>query len=74
MLNISVSSKSEIRNAAMLVFKGNYLVNILNRENEDNINFTVAFRPALRPICRPIQRVPGALSPGIKRPGREADR
>jgi hypothetical protein len=30
-------------------------------------------RPALGPTQPSIQRVPGALSPGIKRPGREAD-
>jgi hypothetical protein len=36
--------------------------------------FTAASRTALRPIQPPIQRVPGALSLGIKQPGREADR
>jgi hypothetical protein len=30
-------------------------------------------RPALGPTQPPIQWVSGALSPGIKRPGREAD-
>jgi hypothetical protein len=30
-------------------------------------------RPALEPTQPPIQWVPGALSPGVKRPGREAD-
>jgi hypothetical protein len=35
--------------------------------------FTTASRPALGPIQTPIQWVPGALSLGIKRPGREAD-
>jgi hypothetical protein len=30
-------------------------------------------RPALDPIQAPIQWVPGALSVGVKRPGREAD-
>jgi hypothetical protein len=34
--------------------------------------FTTASRPALGP-AQPIQWVPGALSLGIKRPGREAD-
>jgi hypothetical protein len=29
--------------------------------------------PALEPTQPPIQRVPGALSPGVKREGREAD-
>jgi hypothetical protein len=35
--------------------------------------FTTASRPALGPTQPPIQRVPGALSLGVKRPGREAD-
>jgi hypothetical protein len=35
--------------------------------------FTTASRPALGPTQPPIQCVPGALSLGIKRPGREAD-
>jgi hypothetical protein len=35
--------------------------------------FTTASRPALGPIQPPIQWVAGALSLGVKRPGREAD-
>jgi hypothetical protein len=35
--------------------------------------FTIAFRRALGPTQSPIQRVPGDLSLGIKRPRREAD-
>jgi hypothetical protein len=35
--------------------------------------FTTASRMALRPTQPPIQWVPGALSLGVKRPGREAD-
>jgi len=31
------------------------------------------YRPALRPTQPPIQRVPAALSPGVKQPVREAD-
>jgi hypothetical protein len=34
---------------------------------------TTATRTVLRPIQSPIQWVPGALSLGLKRPGREAD-
>jgi hypothetical protein len=30
-------------------------------------------RPVLEPTQLPIQGVPGALSPAVKRPGREAD-
>jgi hypothetical protein len=35
--------------------------------------FSTASRLALRPVQPPIRWVPGASSPGIKRPGREAD-
>jgi hypothetical protein len=35
--------------------------------------FTTVSRTALGPTQPPIQWVPGALSVGIKRPGREAD-
>jgi hypothetical protein len=35
--------------------------------------FTTASRPTLGPTQPPIQWVPGTLSLGVKRPGREAD-
>jgi len=35
--------------------------------------FITASRPTLGPAQPPIQWVPGALSLGVKRPGREAD-
>jgi hypothetical protein len=35
--------------------------------------FSTASRPALGPTQPPIQWVPGVLSPGVKRQGREAD-
>jgi hypothetical protein len=35
--------------------------------------FSRSSRPAVRPTQPPIQWVPGALSPGVKRQGREAD-
>jgi hypothetical protein len=34
--------------------------------------FSIAYRPTLGPTQPPIQWVPGALSAGVKRPGREA--
>jgi hypothetical protein len=34
---------------------------------------SITSRPALEPIQSPIPRVPGALSPGVKRQGSEAD-
>jgi hypothetical protein len=38
-----------------------------------NFSLTTASRTALGPTQPPIQWVPGALSLGVKRPGREAD-
>jgi hypothetical protein len=38
-----------------------------------NFQFSMSSRPALRPTQSPIQSVTGALSPWVKRPGREAD-
>jgi hypothetical protein len=35
--------------------------------------FSTSSRPALGPTQPPIQWLPAALSPGVKRPGREAD-
>jgi hypothetical protein len=35
--------------------------------------FTTVSRPAPRPTHPPTQRIPGSLSLGVKRPGREAD-
>jgi hypothetical protein len=39
-----------------------------------NFLISTSSRPVLRPTEPPTQWVPGALSPGVKRPGREADR
>jgi hypothetical protein len=38
-----------------------------------NFHFSMSSRLALGPTQLPIQWVPRALSPGVKRPGREAD-
>jgi hypothetical protein len=40
---------------------------------DKNFFFSKSSRPALGSTQPPIQWVPGALSPGVKRPGREAD-
>jgi hypothetical protein len=39
----------------------------------NNFFFSTLSRPALGSTQPPIQRVPGALSPGVKRPVLEAD-
>jgi hypothetical protein len=39
----------------------------------ENFLFSTSSRPVLEPTRPPIQWVPGALSPGVKRAGREAD-
>jgi hypothetical protein len=44
-----------------------------SRRDLENFLFTTASRTALGPTQPPIQRVPGALSLGVKRPGCEAD-
>jgi hypothetical protein len=38
-----------------------------------NFQFSISSKPALGPTQPPIQWVLGNLSPGVKRPGREAD-
>jgi hypothetical protein len=38
-----------------------------------NFLFSTSSRPALGSAQPPIQWLPGALSPGVKRPGREGD-
>jgi hypothetical protein len=37
-----------------------------------NFHFSISSRPALGPTQNPIQWVPGTLSSGVKRQGREA--
>jgi hypothetical protein len=47
--------------------------NIIKTKNKQNYENVTASRMALKPTQPPIQWVPGALSVGVKRPGREAD-
>jgi hypothetical protein len=35
--------------------------------------FSTSSKPTLEPTCLRMQRVPGAIFTGVKRPGREAD-
>jgi hypothetical protein len=46
---------------------------ILRLGGGKNFDFHVSSRPALGPTQPPIEWVSGALSPGTKQPGREAD-
>jgi hypothetical protein len=43
------------------------------RQGQEIFLLSTASRPALGPTQPPIQSVPGVLSPGVKRPGRDAD-
>jgi hypothetical protein len=43
------------------------------RQGQGIFLYSTAARPALEPTQPPIQWVSGALSPGVKRPGREVD-
>jgi hypothetical protein len=44
-----------------------------DRDGGKNFLFSTSSRPTLELTQPPIQSVPGALSPGVKRQGREAD-
>jgi hypothetical protein len=44
-----------------------------SRQWQQNFLFFITFRPALGCSQPPIQSVPGAISPGVRRKGREAD-
>jgi hypothetical protein len=44
-----------------------------SRQSQEIILFSTSCRPVLGPNQPPIQRAPGALSPGTKRPDSEAD-
>jgi hypothetical protein len=45
---------------------------INSRQGQDTYLYFTASEPALGPTQSLIQRVPGALSPGVRRPGRGA--
>jgi hypothetical protein len=44
-----------------------------SRQEQEMFLYSTEFRPALRATQPHIQLEPGTLSPGVKRPGREAD-
>jgi hypothetical protein len=44
-----------------------------SQQGQESLLFSTAFRLALGPIQLPVQCVPGAVTPGVKRQGREAD-
>jgi hypothetical protein len=44
-----------------------------SRHGQEILLYSTPSRPTLWPTHPPIQTVPGALSPGVKRQGREAD-
>jgi hypothetical protein len=46
---------------------------VVSRQGLQIALFTTASRPPLGPTQPPVQWIPGALSWGVKRPGREAD-
>jgi hypothetical protein len=53
-----------------------WMIGVLGFDSRQGLGiflFTTASRTALGPTQHPIQWVPGALSLGLKRPGREAD-
>jgi hypothetical protein len=55
-------------------FKKYFCIQILYRPSGvKNFLFSTLFRRALGPTQSPIQWVPAAISPGVKRPGREVD-
>jgi hypothetical protein len=45
----------------------------VSRQKQEILLSSVMFRPALESTQPPIQCVPGIVSPGVKRQGREAD-
>jgi hypothetical protein len=56
-----------------LLRAGRLMVRSLSPGRVKNFLFSTSSRTALEPTQPPIQWVTGALSPGVKRPGREAD-
>jgi hypothetical protein len=64
-LGRSLSSVTRLR-AIRLGFKS-------RQDTEGIFLFATESRPVLRPNRSPSQWVPGSLTPGIKRPGSEAD-
>jgi hypothetical protein len=45
-----------------------------SHQEQEIFLYSTASRTALGPTHSPVQCVPGAVTPGVKQPGREADR
>jgi hypothetical protein len=76
--NIVISSMPRSKDGAVGIATGYRLDKRKGRSSSPvrvkQFLFSTSPKPALGPTQPPIQLVSGALSPGIKRPGREADR
>jgi len=75
-LNLQVSLPSHMSRDSSAVLALNYELDDRNFEIRRGLGmflFTTVSRQALGPTQTPIQWLPGALSLGVKRSGREAD-
>jgi hypothetical protein len=76
---VNRAKKRKVANKILLLLSGVALGYGLDnrgfesRQGVEIFLFTTASGPDLEPTHLPIQWVPGALSLGVKRPGREAD-
>jgi hypothetical protein len=59
----------EFRNSSVGIRSGQPGVD--SRQGQEIFLFSTASREALGPAQSPVKREPGALSPGVKRPGRK---
>jgi hypothetical protein len=78
--SVTEQKRKIIRHTCVVVgekeFATNWTIGVLRFDSRRGLGiflFTTAFRTGLGSTQPPIQWVPGALSLGVKRPGREAD-